>query len=161
MNRSKEQLDSETRIENENFNYGVTKNLIANQPSLEQNDPNAGYLRDHNIDFSRNKEFLVLDKKPSKEQIKEFWEWCGLTQNHWTKEWFVNPHTRAEPQPVLDLNNLFKYAVPKLHTVRLEYDYFEQGKQFGVSTAGNRTTYARANDPALALFWAIWEVIHG
>ncbi len=42
---------------------------------------------------------------------KELWEWCGLSQNPWTKKWFVDADTKAEPQPQIDLNNLFKYAV--------------------------------------------------
>jgi hypothetical protein len=61
---------------------------------------------------------------PTKEQEKRFWEWCGFTENLggvWryaefktTNYWWVAPTGRKYlelPQP--DLNNLFKYAVPR------------------------------------------------
>uniref|UniRef100_A0A6M3JNV7 Uncharacterized protein n=1 Tax=viral metagenome TaxID=1070528 RepID=A0A6M3JNV7_9ZZZZ len=75
----------------------------------------------------------MVSEKPTNEQIKEFWEWCGfkvaLGKLYWYPDKEFSPARRL---PSVDLNNLFKYAVPKLNMPVI---------------------------PALALFWAIWEVI--
>ncbi len=99
--------------------------------------------------------------KPTYEQVKEFWEWCGWNYTPTYKrksllEWgWQSPSvTDGEYQdylPSIDLNNLFKYAVPKLKSkaflvlwmMRLIEDWAE-GKE---------------PNPALALFWAIYEVM--
>ena len=95
-------------------------------------------------------------KQPTQEQIKEFWEWCGFSVkcendiHYWydPKGKFYDMHS-----PFIDLNNLFKYAVPKLK---------------GWTPARDKilrqwlTIFIRDDsDPALALFWAIWEVKDG
>ena len=60
-------------------------------------------------------------------EVKEFWEWCGFKwdDNYWGDCWCEYPdgtrvhfHPEADKdnegyEPVLDLNNLFKWAVPK------------------------------------------------
>jgi len=62
--------------------------------------------------------------KPTKEQTKEVWEWCGLSEEYWDGEWFwVEPNeegsfryknrTTHDELPI-DLNNLWKYAIPQL-----------------------------------------------
>lgn len=59
--------------------------------------------------------------------------------------------------PLIDLNNLFKYAVPKLDSFGLR----RQGKWKYVAHAclGSIEVYdAKDKDPALALFWAIYKV---
>ena len=43
--------------------------------------------------------------KPTDEQVRKFWEWCGFT--------FCDDGIAAT-MPLIDLNNLFKWAVPKL-----------------------------------------------
>ena len=63
--------------------------------------------------------------KPTQEQIKEFWEWCGFRfvedkgYDYTLREWEVHypngewHHAyKSEIGELIDLNNLFKYAVP-------------------------------------------------
>lgn len=99
-------------------------------------------------------------KEPTEAQRKEFWEWCGLSQNHWTKAWFIDANTKANPQPNIDLNNLFKYAVPGLgfdiKFIEWVDGCFEVELLEGEHT---RVAVAKDEDPALALFWALWEVM--
>ena len=91
-----------------------------------------------------------MRNKPTEAQIKEFWEWCGYN-------WVT--YAMGEV-PSLDLNNLFKYAVPKITDYTL-------GKHFPggcYAEVYKDTKYHRGysidKDPALALFWAIWGVFH-
>lgn len=63
-------------------------------------------------------------EEPTKEQIKKFWEYFD--------DWIEYPS--------IDLNNIFKYIVPKL---KKEGDILE----------------AENSEPALALFWAIYRII--
>jgi len=118
-----------------------------------------------------------MNKQPTQEQIKELWEWCGLKQNgfgNWgiwngfcldllpdNSNWGDNIK-----HPTIDLNNLFKYAVPKLLTVRI-YGNVPFHYQVQVSLPPTEEVHVPEliqgdwyKDPALALFWAIWEVIH-
>lgn len=100
-------------------------------------------------------------KEPTQEQIKEFWEWCGLTHrkmkggfNYW-----YNATGLLESifTPPIDLNNLFKYAMPKLYN----WDLTKSGLTItaSVSLALGDTHYQVNPDPTLALFWAIYKVI--
>jgi hypothetical protein len=110
--------------------------------------------------------------KPTEEQIKEFWEWCGFRlvepvpyDEIQTKGFWEAPtsHEASWGLPPIDLNNLFKWAVPKLS----EFDF--DGMTWWESTTGwvcelalqHDTDWVegQGNDPALALFWAIWKVI--
>ena len=110
--------------------------------------------------------------KPTEEQIKKFWEWCGFTIGDYPEP-KVAPDEKAWYDPSgqffcglhnmlpIDLNNLFKYAVPKLGDI--------DGFAVWESTDGwvweiiDQMAEAAAEgidkDPALALFWAIWKVI--
>ena len=99
--------------------------------------------------------------EPAAEQIKKFWEWCGFRLDYgmWyspVKDSLGREHGRIAP-PELDLNNLFKYAVPKMEAVTIECDNGQTSVR--VIKLPN-VFYAVNKDPALALFWAIWEVIH-
>ena len=105
--------------------------------------------------------------KPTDEQIKEFWEWCGFIYSGEIRSMYQRYYGWSYPRanggfidnqsepPSIDLNNLFKYAVPKLsgHQKASLPGYFK----------GNGTLFEflYVEDPALALFWAIWKVIHG
>lgn len=91
--------------------------------------------------------------KPSEEQVKEFWELIGveIQEIDGTKQ-YIYPH--------LDLNNLFKYAAPKLRYFSMHHDRklgflvsVDGGEDLGVAVSEDK-------DPAFALFWAIWEMIH-
>ena len=123
--------------------------------------------------------------QPTDEQIKEFWEWCGFSRRlpegragyHWEQcvkvmNWMSPDYKEIYKSmsflPPIDLNNLFKWAVPKV---------IASGHWLGMITIqmsiGTQYTFAiyvekykdkaehegRDKDPALALFWAIWEVI--
>jgi putative transposon-encoded protein len=118
-----------------------------------------------------------MDKKPSQEQIKEFWKWCGFKHHTFPEHWklgnieiegarWITPDGNAAiiDTPNIDLNNLFKYAIPLILK--------QLGKQFIppfmklcqlwydklVTLYGDSDKIEHAN---IALFWVIWEVIHG
>jgi len=94
------------------------------------------------------------------EERKEFWEWCGfkyekIGQGHMPDfvefyEWRYpdegNMHRSSLPP--LDLNNLFKYAVPKVSSDII----VNWAKMF---------TKDREFDPAIALYKTIQEARHG
>ena len=60
----------------------------------------------------------MIDKQPTRELLKEFWERCGFS---WSpspyrdeRGYWVAPQGEAlRALPQIDLNNLFEYAVPK------------------------------------------------
>jgi len=47
------------------------------------------------------------------EQIKEFWEWCGLNFYECDGRLWAETPSGGAVELTLDLNSLFKYAVPK------------------------------------------------
>ena len=108
-------------------------------------------------------------KVPTEKQIKRFWEWCGF--NFAGDEGYVGfPNGTLHPigdTPPVDLNNLFKYAVPKLmktnQWVGMISTQMSKGTQytFVVYKSGDIIGDSDNTDPALALFWAIWKVIKG
>ena len=130
-------------------------------------------------------------KQPTQEQIKEFWEWCGFRwegEDEVGKGFWLSPDgyaycypnnhlTSTELLPFIDLNNLFKYAVPRLqdrgHQVELlafEHkgfratvykECFSRRGSDGYDPCLEPITQQDSEDPALALFWAIWEVKDG
>ncbi len=93
----------------------------------------------------------MTDKEltPTSEQLKEINQWCGTED--------INYYEGIEA-----LGFLFKYAVPKLGDkewyVELYYD-----KPIYVATIykqdGEKATVKRDEDPALALFWAIYKIM--
>ncbi len=86
-------------------------------------------------------------QQPTQEQIREFWEWCGIPETYI----FINkPFSDMIP---VDFNNLFKYAVPKV----LE----KIGKEELVVLVNNSIFAAvdSKGEIALALFWAIFSLI--
>ena len=115
-------------------------------------------------------------EKPTEAQIKEFWEWCGFKKKT-MKDKDGDFHVLYEPDgeqynlwigrfqghelevgklyPNIDPNNLFKYAIPKIT------DYLLRNGGKGcrcVIWHENHRYISTHKDPALALFWAIWEV---
>ena len=97
-----------------------------------------------------------MTKQPTQEQLKEFWmKLLGKK--------FILDNYLATDLPI-DLNNLFRYAVPKLNwwsigSGVMNYVVVEVRiyPEIGVAYKGGK--YEGYVDPALALFWAIWEVI--
>ncbi len=62
---------------------------------------------------------MINQSEITKKQIKEFWEWCGFkrikcpeikAEGYWL--WDESGVHEVEWHLVIDLNNLFKYAVP-------------------------------------------------
>ena len=110
--------------------------------------------------------------EPTQEQVKEFWEWCGFEYKHEeivdasaskvfiTTSYFNGVETQI---PDIDLNNLFKWAVPKLKDIEITKSRHSPEWNVAVSTGEpilGEFAQSDNKDPALALFWAIWEVIH-
>ena len=96
--------------------------------------------------------------KPTQKQIKKFWEGYGLYKKNGKVEWWAEL-----PFPPIDLNNLFKYAVPKLDgawAVRLVHyvDSVNWHAELTYGTLKYGEIKVADRDPALALFWALWQV---
>ncbi len=106
-----------------------------------------------------------MNKEPTAEQIKVFWEWVELEHN-WVNYKGCSrcpAHTYIQVcTPPIDLNNLFKYAAPKVfelgYRVKME-SICESSFQFVVSKLDESIYhYGHEIDPALALFRALDEV---
>ncbi|KKM82968.1 hypothetical protein LCGC14_1314030 [marine sediment metagenome] len=108
---------------------------------------------------------------PTQEQIKEVWVWCGFTRTTMGHDlvWMYENKYPPVQLPPLDLNNLFKYAVPKLigdykYTLllRTDVDFHTRESTYTFSLSDDPLTInseATDKNPALALFWAIQKVI--
>ena len=97
--------------------------------------------------------------KPTEVQIKKFWEWCGISKSR-TGYWYYPDYCARPNAPDLDLNNLFKWAVPKLTMYELN-SYNNDGLHsawVSLSEDGGWEA-SECETPALALFWAIYKVI--
>ena len=128
---------------------------------LHIENPKADMLREKSMET----------KQPTQEQREVFWEWCGFrlyedTTGDWKDcfYWHNPPNTEewgATWLPPIDLNNLFKYAIPKLREENdimltlTNTDFLAEVTQKSPMVL----RLARSKDSALALFWAIWEVI--
>ena len=84
-------------------------------------------------------------------QIKKFWAWCGVKPEKQFEnlDWFWR-------YPPVDLNNLFKYAVPKLQDYTLAKS-LNGGHNAAVHIAGRWSGIENNDNPALALFWVIYK----
>ncbi len=112
--------------------------------------------------------------EPSEAQVKEFWEWCGFKKEavntfvngKWTPtpsagySWrYPNGREECYPPPI-DLNNLFKYAVPKVkeHYKALSTPgYYCSPMPLFEDWIYEWLFYGK--DPALALFWACYKAL--
>ena len=109
--------------------------------------------------------------EPTEEQIKEFWEWCGLTIYEDDTTFTLWQDSRGklvccghtDRMLDIDLNNLFKYAVPKLkeHYRKLTESYLPEHYFHSIVPLMERwiDEVAEDKDPAFALLSLIWEVI--
>jgi len=106
-------------------------------------------------------------------ELQEFWEWCGFKDNYESSGfwWGLSPEGRLTAL-TLDLDFLFKYAVPRLKEVNIEIDL-----SFAEDTVGrmcevtlthfpiehsifeSELYYARDYNPAQALYKAIQKVM--
>ena len=121
-------------------------------------------------------------KQPTKEQIQWFWERCGFVGDylplidhsvdppqmyagHWCFLFPDGTSVRVGHLPPIDLNNLFKYAVPKMGYVNIQFSdqYSDVIPQFSATASirfADNHIWAD-EDPALALFWAIYKALGG
>lgn len=116
-----------------------------------------------------------MDTQPTQEQVQKFWEWCGFKRlpegrsgyhfEHGQKvmNWMppgakddLSTWQSLDYTPPIDLNNLFKYAVP-IVLYKLEERGFKYA--LGVLFDQWQRRYQEHKDFDTALFWAIWEVI--
>ena len=96
--------------------------------------------------------------EPTKEQIKWFWEQCGIgTDRYQDGVWLERIGEGRYLAHPIDLNNLFKYAVPKDKALMLSRF---PTRDFWTAKIG-ATIQARDKDPALVLFWAIYKALGG
>jgi len=109
--------------------------------------------------------------KISDKELQEFWLRCGFRyerrerrNSHW--HCWVSPDGKEEmTYPPLDLNNLFKYALPtkEIPSFHLSYEYYLSGYIYrakvchrsGIWREGQHQT-----DPAQALYHAIQKTRH-
>ena len=104
--------------------------------------------------------------KPTQEQIKEFWEWCGLKlmrapdgNYHWFQLSadgnydIVSPVDSETDLPCVDLNNLFKYAIP----LAIKKAETNQPRRLGLLFLWWLDKIREGYSFEDALFWAIWE----
>ena len=113
-------------------------------------------------------------KEPTQEQVKKLWEWCGFKQER-DSPFYLAPDgeiyydwERREVLPPIDLNSLFRWAVPQLSDGTLiGIDFippYHRQKEWLCNVEINSSppiaSYRALGDsPALALFWAIQQVI--
>ncbi len=125
----------------------------------------------------------MTDTQPTKEQIKEFWERYGFRlfndDDHkivrqysawWIGKWCL-PLGKGKYEyfkdglPPIDLNNLFKYAVPKLIDnyggilLVLPQRDIKSWECKILNTPRDEATFGYGEDPALALFRALYSVL--
>ncbi|KKN72645.1 hypothetical protein LCGC14_0408870 [marine sediment metagenome] len=95
--------------------------------------------------------------KPTDEQVKEFWEKCGFKRDSIIEHWDYPDGSPYSQLPPTDLNNLFKYAVPKVYEYLCRKgDYYKMRRIYkSIEYQDKLGEY----NPALALFWALWEVM--
>jgi len=101
----------------------------------------------------------MVMNKPTEEQVKEFWEWYGFKVSIGKLYWAPKQDEPAKRLPTINLNSLFRYAVPKLGKILIEKNCLVYTFSI-VGAGGNILAFNSNSDPALALFWSIWEVIH-
>jgi hypothetical protein len=130
-------------------------------------------------------------KEPTQEIIKEFWEWCGFHLEtdgrkgyHWEggfrfHDWLTPAGETSESAigkkgmlPPIDLNNLFKWAVPKVlrkYDIKI-FSFYDDlnDKVFWFVHILSRETgeveFAEIEGQEElkdVLFWAIYQVIKG
>ena len=107
----------------------------------------------------------MSDKQPTQKQIKEFWEWCGFRLHGEVP----GEHLWYAPDgivfncglPIIDLNNLFKYAFAKLIEKIIErYPDFTKGRAIHYLFQAWELELRKTPDFTSALFKVAQEVIH-
>ena len=116
-----------------------------------------------------------MNREPTKEEIKRFWEYWGFVfeehnsrfEHWWTyfapEDMLLEWHEKHQKTgfPPLDLNSLFRYAVPKLEGFRINISRtkFVVAPQWEIAIYNAyKQSFEKGEDPALALFWALDKV---
>ena len=109
-------------------------------------------------------------QEPTQEQVKEFWKWCGFKleriphdtpfyvlnkpdgeqYNIWIGSYRGDKLEVEELYPSIDLNNLFRWAVPSLKDTCEEW--------WSVMVEWAKDITGNYQKDTLALFWALWQV---
>jgi hypothetical protein len=101
--------------------------------------------------------------KPTEEQIKQFWKWYGWEyssyrlngQTCWGWHLALEKYNFQDCLPSTDLNNLFRFAVPKVKC--LSIDKTEGGWWVSASVDCWNVEDALDKEIEDALFWAIYK----
>ena len=116
-------------------------------------------------------------REPTEEQIKKFWEWCGIKEVREYREvhskgddlsgtyhfWKTPDGSELSRIPPIDLNSLFEYA--SQHFISMACGNINEPEWKGawakVITHERETSHIweAGLTPALALFWAIYKVM--
>jgi len=103
----------------------------------------------------------MKNRQPTKDEIREFWEWCGIEERFDTNDgiyYYHYPnHTCDIELPPIDLINLLKWAVSRMWVVNI---HLEEGLFWVVEVAHPEFGKGEAidEDLTLALFWALREL---
>ncbi len=91
---------------------------------------------------------------PTKEQIQGLWEQC--VSGNILRDLLIDGTNS------ISLNNLFKYAVPKVKFLRIEKQHYPLSGDWLVTIQMYKYEIEiDDNDLALALFWAIYKALGG
>lgn len=106
-------------------------------------------------------------KEPTKEQIRKFWEWIGWEFSPDGLYYRVNSNASGwgyvSQLPPTDLNNIFRYAVPKL--LNWELSKSPSGYYVEIDTKASMMSNTRysfrlaGDDPALVFLQVILDAI--
>ena len=119
---------------------------------------------------------------PTQTELTEFWEWCGWTFHkaglrqtdsgweEWPDHWQPTKGVAQSHLPDLDLNALFRYAVPKVRGIELKLVNLEKtgnlsgqycSAQVQRKDTGELIHSGYQTDPRIAIFRAIQRVARG
>ena len=103
-------------------------------------------------------------KEPTEEQIKRFWEWCGIKPTKHYEQTHFQQGAFYWEYPPIDLNNLFKYGSSLFVSMACGSINEENWKgAWAKAITHDRQKIGEIGEvgltPALALFWAIYKVL--
>lgn len=106
--------------------------------------------------------------KPTEAQREEFWEWCGFTTGPFAPqystpeepdpEYVYDPEGKECEFPPIDLNNLFKYAVPLAITKLMDKNVWTERRAIHYLFQAWEIEYSNNKVFEDALFWVLWQV---
>lgn len=92
--------------------------------------------------------------EPTKEQQRKLWEKCGVVKIK--RGWkFPNGDVLIDQDPVIDLNNLFKWAVP----IAIKEIMVEQECDKELAFAILFKKWLHKGFDEVALFWVLYEAL--